>query len=448
MARILGRRRATPHQSFGSTSVRSRFRFPNTGLWTNRDFMNLWGAETVSQFGSHITPVAIPLLAALTLNATPFQMGLLATAGGLPVLFFGFIAGAWVDRLRRKPIMMAADIGRAIVLSSIPIAAWLGFLGMPLLIAVAFLVGMQTVLFNAAYVSILPTLVDRRQLADANGKLYASQSLAQVAGPALAGSLVALVTAPMVILIDSLSFLWSGWFIGRIRHDERGDFERPVVRNFGQEVREGVHALFSSPVLRATTLSTATINLAGYMFLSVYVLYMTDELGLSANGVGFVYASGGVGALIGSVAAPRLAKRVGVGRTLVWSALAQGAFGVTVPLAIIAPAFALPLIVFAEFMQWLSLVVFFITVLSLRQSITPNRLQGRVAASNQVLTAGMAPVGSFLGGVIGSAVNVQASLIAGIAGMFLAAAWVWYSPVHGIEEMPTVPDEELEGHRE
>ncbi|MBA2470155.1 MAG: MFS transporter [Chloroflexia bacterium] len=444
MVRFLQRRQSAP----GLPSLQSigrRLRLPTTGLWLNRDFMNLWGAETVSQFGSQITPVAIPLLAALTLDATPFQMGLLATTGGLPVLLFGFIAGAWVDRLRRKPIMMAADIGRAIVLLAIPLAALFDVLSIPLLMAVSLLVGAQTVMFNAAYVSILPTLVDRVQLADANGKLYSSMSLAQVAGPALAGSLVAWITAPVVILIDSITFLWSGLFIKRIRHDERADFERPVERHFWREVREGLHALFSSPVLRATTLSTATINLAGYMFLSVYVLYMTNELGLSATGVGFVYASGGVGALIGSVIAPRLAKRFGVGHTLVWAAVAQGAFGVTVPLAIVVPDYALPLVVFAEFMQWLWLVVFFINVLSLRQSITPNRLQGRVAASNQVLTGGMALVGSFLGGTIGSVFSVQASLIAGIVGMFLAAFWVLFSPAIHIREMPTEPDAALDG---
>jgi len=436
MARFFIRRPTAPLSRFRSSIAIPRPRRPADGLWQNADFLNLWGAETVSQFGAQITPVAIPLLAVLTLHASPFQMGLLAMASGLPVLLFGFIAGAWVDRLHRKPIMIATDIGRAIVLLAIPVAAVLDALSMPILIAVALLVGSQSVLFNAAYVSILPGLVQRGQLADANGKLYSSMSLAQVAGPAIAGTLVSLITAPAVILINSVSFVWSAWFIRRIRHDEAGDFERPVEHHFLREVREGLYALFSSPVLRATTLSTATINLAGYMFLAVYVLYMTEDLGLSATGVGFVYASGGVGALIGSVIAPRMATRIGVGHTLVWAAVLQGSFGVTVPLAILAPAYALPLVVAAEFMQWLWLVVFFVNALSLRQAITPNRLQGRVAASNQVLTGGMAPVGSFLGGVVGSVVNVQASLIAGIVGMFLAAFWVLFSPAIHLREMP------------
>jgi predicted MFS family arabinose efflux permease len=168
------------------------------------------------------------------------------------------------------------------------------------------------------------------------------------------------------------------------------------------------------------------------------VLYMTDRLGLSATGVGLVFASGGIGALVGSVLAARLPGRLGLGRTLVLAAVAQGVFGITVPLAVAFPTHALPLVVFAEFMQWLWLVVFFVNVLSLRQAITPNRLLGRVAASNQVITGGMAPIGSFLGGVIGSAFGVEISLVVGIAGMFLAAGWIVWSPAGRLLTLPTV----------
>ncbi len=421
-----------------SSSVPTRLRLPTSGLWANRDFMNLWGAESIAQLGAQVSPVAIPLLAALTLDASPFQMGILTAASGVPVLLIGLIAGAWVDRLRRKPIMMAMDFGRAVVLLAIPVAAWFGALSIPLLIAVSFLVGAQSVVFNAAYVSILPSLVQRSEFSDANGKLYSSMSVAQVAGPAAAGSLVALISAPVVLILNSITYLGSAFFIGRIQAVE---VVSPSAddRHLAREVREGFGALFASPVLRAISLSSATINLAGWMFLAVYVLYMTDDLGLSASGVGFVFASGGVGALIGSVLAPRLSRRYGVGQTLVWSAVGFSVFGLTVPLAILVPAWALPLVIFAELMQWLTLVVFNVIALSLRQSLTPNRLLGRVAASNQVLAQGMMPIGSFLGGVVGSAFSVPAALLAGVAGMFLAAGWVWFSPVIRIREMPPEP---------
>lgn len=418
-----------------------------SGLWANRDFMNLWGAETVSQLGSQITPVAIPLLAALTLDATPFQMGVLAAASGLPVLVVGFVAGAWVDRLKRRPIMLAMDIGRAITLLAIPFAAVIDALSIELLMIVSLLAGMQTVFFNAAYASILPVLVGRSQLAEANGKLHVSMSVSQVAGPALAGSLVSLVSAPVVILIDAVTFLCSGWFIGRIRVDEPAPARSHDDRHFWREVREGFDTLWASPVLRATTASSATINFSGFLFLAVYVLYMTDDLGLSSTGVGLVYAAGGVGSLIGSLVAPRVAKRFGVGRTIVWSAISFGGFGLLVPLAILVPDHALPLIVVAELIQWMTLVVFHVIRLSVRQSLTPDRLQGRVAASDQVLAGGMQPVGSFLGGVIGSWYGVQTALIVGVIGMFLAAAWVWRSPTASLRTMPGEPDPALDPGR-
>ena len=402
--------------------------------------MNLWGAETISQFGSQITPVAIPLLAALTLDATPFQMGILAAAGGLPVLVIGFVAGAWVDRLRRRPLMIAMDIGRAVALIAIPVAAFLDMLSIPLLMIVAVLTGIQTVIFNAAYASLLPNLVDRAELADANGKLYASMSVSQVAGPALAGTLISLISAPFVILIDSVSYGLSGWFITRIRHQEHHGKTPGETTHFWREVREGLAALVSSPVLRAVTASSATINLAGYMFLAVYVLYMTDDLGLSATGVGLVYASGGVGSLLGSIVARPVSERFGVGPTLIWSAVGFGVFGLTVPVAILVPEHALPLVIFAECMQWMMLIVFNVLKLSLRQSLTPDRLMGRVSASSQVLIGGMMPIGSLFGGVIGSLFGVHVALLVGCAGMFLAAAWVWWSPVKEIRTMPGLAD--------
>lgn len=420
------------------------FRGQRSGLSANRDFMNLWGAETVSQFGSQITPVAIPLLAALTLDATAFEMGLLAATNGLPLLVVGFVAGAWVDRLKRRPIMLAMDIGRAITLLTIPIAAALDLLSIELLMVVSLLTGVQTVFFNAAYASILPVLVDRSQLSDANGRLHMSMSISQVAGPALAGSLISFISAPVVLLIDSASFLWSGWFISRIRNNEPAITRTKEARPFWHEAGEGFRALVASPVLRATTASSATINLSGFLFLAVYVLYMTGDLGLSSTGVGFVYAAGGVGSLIGSLAAPRVAKRFGVGPTILWSAIAFGMFGLLVPLAILVPDYALPLIIVAELSQWMTLMVFHVIRASLRQSLTPNRLQGRVAASDQVLAGGMQPIGSLLGGVIGSVFGVQAALIAACAGMFLAAAWVWLSPTSGLMEMPERPDPALE----
>ena len=413
----------------------------NGDLWSNADFRHLWMAESISQFGSHITPVAIPLLAALSLGASPLQMGLLAAASGIPVLLIGLLAGAWVDRLRRKPLMLITDLGRALTLLAIPVASWLDRFSVPLLIVVSLLVGAQTVLFNAAYVSILPSLVRRDQLADANGKLYASMSVAQVAGPALAGSLVGWLTAPVVIAFNALTYLGSGACIRGISHDERQERDGMPRDRLWREVMTGFRALFGSPVLRALALSSATINLAGWVFLAVYVLYMTDTLGLTSAGVGLVFAAGGAGSLVGSVTSGRLGRRFGVGRTIMWSAILFGAFGLAVPVAILVPTIALPMVILAEFLQWLTLVVFNVLALSLRQTRTPNRLLGRVSASNQVLAQGMMPIGSLLGGIIGSAWGVQAALLVGVGGMFLAAGWVIWSPVRSIVTLTGAEDD-------
>jgi predicted MFS family arabinose efflux permease len=202
--------------------------------------------------------------------------------------------------------------------------------------------------------------------------------------------------------------------------------------------------LVSSPVLRALSGSHATIILAGHLFLAIYPLYMLDTLGLSASGVGLVYASGGIGGLLGSLVTTAIIRRLGTGRTIVWAAVLFGACGLTIPLAVLAPVHALPLVVFAEFAQWMTLVIFEIAEGSLRQAITPDHLLGRVTASNQVLTNGLQPIGAFIGGMLGQAIGVQEALLVGVAGMFCAGAWVYWSPVRDITTMPTEPDPTLE----
>lgn len=196
-------------------------RLTRSGLLRQQDFVRFWLAQTVSQFGSFVTTLALPLLAAITLDASPFEMGVLAAAGTLPNLLFGLHVGVWVDRLRRRPIMIAADFGRAALLLIIPIASLLDMLSLPLLIAVAFAVGTLTVCFDVSYMSYLPTLVSDEQLIDANSKLEGSVAIAQVIGPGLAGFLVALITAPFAILVDAVTFVYSGIMVGRIEHPER-----------------------------------------------------------------------------------------------------------------------------------------------------------------------------------------------------------------------------------
>jgi MFS family permease len=425
------------------------FRFPlfkirrsgsRSVLWKNADFLHLWAAESVSQFGSQISLLAIPLIAALSLDATPLEMGILGAAGGLPRLILGFLIGPWVDHHNKRKIMIVTDIGRAIVLLAIPMGWWLDVLTIPILIAVAVLIGVLTVMFNTAYSAIVPVLVERKHLGDAHSKLMASVSLAQTMGPAIAGGLVSLFSASMVTLLNAATYLWSGWFIRGITRPEPEPAADEVKHHFRKEIMDGFRVLVASPILKATTTTSVLISLTGNMFLAVYVLYMTDDLGLSSTGVGLVYASGGVGALIGTTVSGWLVRRIGVGGTIVWGAVACGAFGATVPMAVLIPQYALPLIVFAEFFQWMLLTVHDVNRIALRQALTPNRLQGRIAAATNALYGGAQTAGLLLGGVIGDLAGVRAALIVGIVGMFVASYFVWASPTRVQFSMPEEPD--------
>lgn len=415
-----------------------------SALWRNRDFLNLWSSSSISQIGAQLGLMAVPLIAALAMDASPMQMGILTAAGGVPRLLLGFIAGTWVDRLPRRPIMIWTDIGRAVTFAVVPVAALTDRLTFELLLAVAVAGGAQSVFFDAAWAATMPSLVDRKDLADANGKLMTTYSLAQISGPALAGTLIAWLSGPMVMWIQAATFALSGWFITRIRggraRPEQSAHDEP---DFWRELREGLHALFASRVVRPLTTSMAVLNLGGYIFLSVYVLYMTDDLGLSSRGVGAVFATGGVGSLLGSVVAAPLANRIGVGRSILWSAIGFGVFGLLVPLAMLAPSIALPLVIVAEFSQWGTLQIFNVNRFSLRQALTPDRLMGRVSASSTTIIGGMQPIGSLIGGVIGEVFSVQAALLVGVAGMFIAAWWVWDSPVPAIRTLPDHPEDAL-----
>ena len=418
----------------------------NDRLWSHPDFVRLWTGRAVSQFGTQVSLVAIPLYAVLALDASALQMGILAAAAGIPRLLIGFIAGAWVDRLRRKPIMLVTDLCRALTMATIPLAVALGIESFALLVLVEFLMGVFTVFFQASWAPYLPGLVGRRNLASANSKMLASNSVAQVAGPSLAGALVGALGAPITLALDAASYVWSALCIGKIRHVESPPEPIREERNLLREIRQGLSVLVTSPMLRALTGSHATIIMAGNLFLAVYPLYMVDVLGLPARGVGLIYAAGGVGGLLGSLVTTWTIRRIGTGPTIVWSAVLFGVFGLTIPMAVLAPDYALPLVIFAEFAQWMTLVMFQITEGSLRLAVTPDRLLGRVAASDQVLSNGLQPAGAFVGGVLGELIGVQGALLVGVAGMFCAGAWVWWSPVREIAAMPTAPDPTLEEH--
>lgn len=411
-----------------------------TPLLRQADFLNFWGAQAVSQLGSHVSALALPLIAATMLAATPFQVGLLAALGQLPFLVVGLVAGVWVDRLPRRPTLIAADLGRALVYAIVP-AAWLfGALSLETLYAVALLAGTLTVFFDVAYLAYLPSLIDRRQLVAGNSRLEATASAAQIVGPGLGGLLVRLLGGPLTVLVDAVSFLFSAALLVRIRAVEAPPAPRHHDASFKQEIGEGFAVVRGSPILLPLVAATATLNLGGFAFLAVYLLFMSRGLGLDAGQIGMVYAIGGVGALVGTLAAEPARRRFGLGPTIVAGLFLFGATGLLVPVAVLVPAVALPMVVASEFLQWAALLVYAINVVSLRQAIVPDRLAGRVNATVRVVERGMQPVGSLLGGILGGAIGLAPTLVLGELGMLVAFLWLVASPIRSLREPAPIPD--------
>lgn len=401
-------------------------------LWRHGPFLNLWTAETLAQFGAQITMITLPLLAVLTFSASAMQMGILQAALTAPSLAISLFVGIWVDRMRRRPLLVASDLVRAGALLAIPLAWWLDVLSMGVLYVIALVLGTCTVLFDVAYMSYLPSLVRRDQLVDGNSKLEVSASTAQVGGPAIGGALIAAIGAPLVMPISAAMYCCSAFFLSRIRTEERTTARTPMRGFIWSEIREGLAIVVQHPVLRSIALSSATLQFSGWIFMAVYVLFMTGDLGWGPGTVGLVFAAGGVGAVIGAVLSLPLSKRFGAGPTLIFGTFAFGVGGLFVPLALSFEAIALPMVVASEFAQWLALVVVHVNARSIRQGLTPDRLLGRVNATFRLVVSGMIPLGALVGGTLGQYVGIRPTLLIGVIGMLLAFVWLLPSPVRRI----------------
>jgi MFS family permease len=403
------------------------------GLWRHREFLKLWSAQTISVFGDNFTGLALPLIAALTLSATPGQMGILTALERLPFLILGLMAGVWVDRARRRPVLIAGDIGRGIVLLSIPLAAILGALGMPQLYVVGIVVGTFTLFFDVAYQAYLPALVERRQLVEANSKLEATRSISALAGPGIAGAVIQLITAPLAITLDAVSFFLSAGLLGAIRRRE-GAPGRSERKPMPAEIREGLAVVFGSPYLRSIAGCTGTSNLFSTALFTLYILFATRELGLNAADIGVIFSVGNAAALGGALSAGRLGVRLGVGRTIIASA---AVFGVAaLPIVLARSATAYPLLILSGLLFSFFNPVYNINQVSLRQAITPLRLQGRMNATMRFLVWGTMPLGGLLGGALGDAFGLRPAMAICAVGGATAFLWVILSPVRRLRAIP------------
>lgn len=355
------------------------------------DFRKLWIGQAISQIGSNITGVGLPLTAVLVLKASPLQMGFLSGAGAGAVLLFGLFAGAWVDRLRRRPILIAADLGRAVVLGIIPLAAMLHRLTIVDLYLVAVASGILTVLFDAAYQAYLPSLIARENIFTGNSRLALTESIAQTTGPGLAGILVQLITAPMAMLFDAVSFVCSAASVWAIRKPEPAP-TRTAESHIGREISEGLVASWRDPLLRALAARTATSAFFLGFASSLYFLFAIHVLGLNAAFLGVIIAIGGTSGLFGAILADRLVRRFGFGRTFIGSAVAIGLAMLLVPLAHGSVPVCAAFLIAAQLGD-LAWPVYTISERSLRQAIVPNHLLGRVNSSMHLLFHGVLPLG-------------------------------------------------------
>ncbi|MFT4039656.1 MAG: MFS transporter [Thermomicrobiales bacterium] len=417
----------------------ARFAAAGAAFGQGWDFSHLWAASAISQVGSQFTLLVFPLLAATTLDASPLAVGALGAVGALPHLLFGFIAGAWVDRLRRRPILIAADLARFLLLLSVAVVAFRGELSVAYLVGVAFLIESCTVFFDLAYVAYVPGLVPKDGLVGANSRLEASASASQIVGPAAGGAAVRLLGAPFALLVDAVSYLLSAVLLARIRAEEEPP-ARAEDSHLVAEIREGLAFLWANRVLRGLALANGLVNLGGYTFLAVYILYMVRVLHLDPGAIGLVLATGGAGALAGALAASPAQRRWGSAPVLVGSLVMFGVSGVTVPMAVLFPAVAVPMIVASEVLQWFAILIFSINAVSVRQTISPPHMLGRINGSMRVLNFGLRTVASLLGGFLGSRIGLPATLVVGAFGMLVSFLPLLNAGIGELDRAPAAVD--------
>lgn len=410
---------------------------PTTSLWRHPEFLKFWVGQSVSVFGSAITQLALPLTAVNLLNATPAEMGLLNAAQMLPFLLVALVAGAWIDRNRRRPIMLVADVGRALLLALIPLSLWLGWLRIELLFVLVFGIGVLTVVFDVAYYAFLPALVQREHLVEGNSRLEMSNSVAEIGAPALAGWLIQLLTGPVALLIDAASFVVSAVMLGWVRVQEPAPQPRaPGGTHLLQEIREGLGVVFGNRLLWSIAGCTATLNFFNNIWGSLFVLHMARNLQLSAAHIGLIFALGAPGALIASLVAARIARRIGVGRAILGAALGFGIANLLVLAARGSVESVIAILVVRGLVVGFCNTVYNVNQVSLRQTVTPDRLLGRMSASMRFLVWGTIPLGAFASSGLSTAFGVLPTLVIGLAGALFAWLWIFFSPVRTLKAPP------------
>ena len=406
-------------------------------IWHNRNFLVLWSSQTISLFGSSISGLAVPLIAVLLLHATPAQMGMLKGAETVPFILFGLVAGVWVDRMRRLPILFVSDFCRALLLFCIPLAHHFGLLHIHLLYAVIFASSVFNVFYMVAYGSFLPSLVARSQLVDANSKLSLSVSVAQTAGPALGGLLIELMGAPNAITLDALSFLASASLLFTIKTREEPVAAGAMQGGLVSEIKTGLAFIWHDALFRALTLRLTAWQLIVGLNEVLVILLMAQELKFSPGRIGVVYAFLGGGLFVGAFFARHISLRLGVGNTIVASVLFGALSAILIPFAAGGDLMATAMLALALFLHGFFVILYQINNASLRQAMTPNHLLGRMNATTRFLTLGVRPLGAMVGGLLAGVIGLRLTMGLSIGiGIALALFGVTASALRRIVKLP------------
>ena len=400
------------------------------------DYARLWIGQSISQLGSQVTLVALPLLAIATLKASTLEVGILAAAETLPFLLVGLPAGVWVDRWRRRPVLISSDSGRGLLLASIPLAYAFDVLTMGQLYVVAFGTGVLTVFFDVAYQAYVPSLVPGEALVDANARLEVSYATAGTVGPGIGGLLVDLFSGATAMLIDAISYAVSAVVLLGIKSEEPKPDPHPDDASTGMAaaVREGLRYVLRHRLLSPIAATSALFNLFSAMSMAVFLLYAVRDLDVSAAGIGLLFSIGGITQVGGTVLMARIGTRLRPGVALTVGAMVQGAAFLLVPLA--PESNPMPFLIAAIAIESLFSPAYNITQISLRQTITAPRMQGRMTATMRFVVWGALPVGSLLGGVLGGLIGRHTTLWISASLGALSGLPVVFSPLRKLREMP------------
>ncbi len=401
--------------------------WPSGGLWRHSDFLKLWAAQGLSALGSRITRTALPMIAILTIGATPAEIAILSALGVAPGVIVGLVAGGPIDRSAKRPLLVATDLLRAGLILTIPLAAWSGFLSMPQLYLVAACIGAATALFRIADNAYLPVLVGKDHLVEGNAKLEATDSIAESVGPGLAGILIQAMSAPFAMIVDAVSYLWSALMLSRIRAVEPRASPPDGRPSLVADAKAGFSACLGEPVVARLLASETLMMLFGGFFNTLYMILALERLALSPLAVGLVISVGGVGSFAGALMAGPMARRFGLGPTLLVAMLVGSAAALLIPLSEIAGPLAIPSLVVHQLIGDAFLSIFLIHALSLRQRALPIEMLGRAGATFHVATGLALPLGSLVAGPLAETIGFSQTMWVGALGG-LAAALALVSP--------------------